>query len=72
MKYEIYRDDIKKIVLKEVEAQDCEEAVSKYVSALMVAGIVAMGKDVAKSVSENVFRITRADGRFFNVECRNI
>ncbi len=72
MKYEIYREDINKVVLKEVEAQDCEDAVGKYASALMTAGIVEMTNDAVEFVSEAVFKINRADGRFFNVECRRI
>lgn len=70
MKYEIYREDINKILLKEVEAQDYEDAVGKYVSALMIAGIVKMNNNVVEIISDNTFKINRADGRSFIVECR--
>ncbi len=72
MKYEIYREDINKIVLKEVEAQDSEDAIGKYVSALMIAGIVIMNDDALEKISDNIFKINRADGRSFVAECRTL
>ena len=70
MKYEIYRQDINKTVCKEVEAQDYEDAIGKYVSVLMLAGAVKMNNNVVESISDNTFKINRADGRSFIAECR--
>lgn len=44
MKYEIIRTDINKTVLKAMEFNSEEDALGQYMSVLMLAGIIRMGK----------------------------
>ena len=43
MKLEIYRPDINKVVLQPTEFADVDSAIGKYLSVLMLAGIVRKG-----------------------------
>lgn len=64
--FQVYRKDIDKIVCKSIEAQDFEDAAGKYVSVLMIAGMVKMNK-ACELIENNLFRITKLDGSFFEV-----
>lgn len=47
--FTLTRTDINKVVLRNTKADDATDAVSKYVSALMLAGIIRMSKKGASA-----------------------
>lgn len=59
-KFEIIRTDINKTVLKAYEFADVEAAVGKYISTLMLVGIIKMGRGGEKieSLGDNKFRLS--------------
>lgn len=64
--FQVYRKDIDKIVCKSIEAQDFEDAAGKYVSVLMIAGMVKMNK-ACELIENNLFRIAKSDGTCFEI-----
>lgn len=60
MKFQINRPDINKIVLKSIEADDVEHALGKYMSTLMLVGIIPMNRkgEAAELVAENTFKLS--------------
>ena len=70
--FQVYRKDIDKIVCKSIEAQDFEDAAGKYVSVLMISGMVKMTNKVCELIENNLFRITKLDGSFFEVIVKEV
>ena len=70
--FQVYRKDIDKIVCKSIEAQDFEDAAGKYVSVLMIAGMVKMTNKACELIENNLFRITKLDGSFFEVIVKEV
>ncbi len=70
--FQIYREDIKKIVCKSINANDFEDAAAKYVSALMIVGMVKMSDSVCELLQENIFKIKKTDGTYFQVTVTEI
>lgn len=66
-KFQIYREDINKIVCKSIDAQDTEDAAGKYVSLLMLAGMVKMTGDAVLLIKNNVFQVNKKDGSSFEI-----
>ena len=71
-KFQIYRADMDKIVCKEIEAETADAAISKYGSALMAAGMIAMRDSAIKFVSGTEATISTVAGKQFNVTARAI
>jgi hypothetical protein len=61
-KFRIIRSDINKIVLREVEADNTEHAVGKYISALMLAGLVKMDGSGLVADTKNSTDYTLSNG----------
>lgn len=70
--FQIYREDIKKIVCKSINANDFEDAAAKYVSVLMIAGMVKMTDSACELLKDSIFRIKKSDGAFFDVTIKEI
>ena len=70
--FQVYRKDIDKIVCKSIEAQDFEDAAGKYVSVLMIAGMVKMTDKICELIENNVFRITKPNGSYFEVKITEV
>lgn len=66
-KFQIYREDINKVVLKSIDAIDQDDAAGKYISVLMLAGMVKMTGKAVEFLKENVFQVNKADGKSFEI-----
>lgn len=71
-KFEIFRADINKVVAKSIVCNSFEEALGKYASVLMVAGMIRMRDGAIEMLSATTARINTIAGKSFVVEARAI
>lgn len=69
-KFQIFRPDLNKVLLRDVDAEDSDHAVGLYISMLMFSGMIAMSDSAAKPLPNGRYSITTTRGLTFEVEAQ--